>query len=142
MTLPTTVSHAFVDLMPSEREEGIIYVSIKFSTAVHNCLCGCGMKVVTPIRRDKWVLTYDGEAISLSPSIGNWSFPCQSHYWIRNGQVIESGRMSREAIDNGRMRDADLTRRVRGGAPLPTPAAPQPKAPERKKGFWERLFGG
>lgn len=142
MTLPATVSHAFVDLMPSEREEGVIYISIKFSTAVHSCLCGCGMKVVTPIRPDKWVLTYDGEAISLSPSIGNWSFPCQSHYWVQDGQVIESGRMSQEAINYGRMRDADLTRRVRGGAPGPTTTALQPKTPERRKGFWERLFGG
>lgn len=83
MTLPRAVRHAFVDLMPAEREEGVVYVSMKYSTAVHNCLCGCGMKVVTPIRPDKWTLTYDGEAISLSPSIGNWSFPCKSHYWIK-----------------------------------------------------------
>ncbi|WP_245801874.1 DUF6527 family protein [Chitinophaga sancti] len=32
-------------------------------------------------------LTYDGETVSLHPSIGNWQFNCKSHYWI-NKDVI------------------------------------------------------
>ncbi|MFC4855982.1 DUF6527 family protein [Actinophytocola glycyrrhizae] len=24
---------------------------------------------------------FNGETVSLSPSIGNWSFPCRSHYY-------------------------------------------------------------
>ena len=31
---------------------------------------------------------YDGETVSLSPSIGNFQFPCKSHYWIRENRVI------------------------------------------------------
>ena len=147
MTLPRTVRHAFVDLMPAEREEGVVYVSMKYSTAVHNCLCGCGMKVVTPIRPDKWTLTYDGEAISLSPSIGNWSFPCKSHYWIKGGRVLEAGLMSDAAIGYGRTRDAQLTAQYHGRratqvsarpAEVPPVAAQQPK----RRSWWSKLFGG
>lgn len=146
MTLPRTVRHAFVDLMPAEREASVVYVSMKYSTAVHDCLCGCGMKVVTPIRPDKWTLTYDGEAISLSPSIGNWSFQCKSHYWIRGGRVLEAGPMSDDAVSYGRARDAELTARYPGYLPpVATPAAPTPAAkPQeapRRRSWWDRLFG-
>jgi hypothetical protein len=144
MTLPRTVRHAFVDLMPSERETGVVYISMKYSTAVHDCLCGCGMKVVTPIRPDKWTLTYDGAAISLSPSIGNWSFPCKSHYWIRAGSVTDAGPMPQSSIEFGRARDAALTERYHGTPQTqPTSAAhvaSKVEAP-RKRGLWARLFG-
>jgi hypothetical protein len=32
-------------------------------------------------------MVFDGKTISLDPSIGNWSFPCQSHYWITSSEV-------------------------------------------------------
>ena len=59
---------------PDELEQGTIYVSIRFATASHLCCCGCGNKVVTPIRPTDWKLIFDGKTISLDPSIGNWSF--------------------------------------------------------------------
>lgn len=139
MTLPPRVSFEFVELIPSEREEGKVYISIPYSTAVHNCLCGCGMKVVTPIKPNKWTLTFDGESISLSPSIGNWSFPCRSHYWIRGNRVVKSGPMTQDAIAYGRMRDAALTERYHSG-PGAQPTEPAPPAP-RKRSFWDKLFG-
>jgi hypothetical protein len=43
-------------------------------------MCGCGKKVVLPLHPTHGKLTYDGETVSLSPSVGNWSFPCESHY--------------------------------------------------------------
>jgi hypothetical protein len=43
------IKHKFVEFIPKEREEGVLYVSIPYATAVHNCFCGCGLKVVTPI---------------------------------------------------------------------------------------------
>ena len=144
MTLPRTVRYAFVDLMRAEREAGVVYISMKYSTAIHDCLCGCGMKVVTPIRPDKWTLTYDGEAISLSPSIGNWSFPCKSHYWIRGGRVTDAGPMPLSAIEFGRARDAALTERYHGAAQAqPRPAAPVESKIEapRKRSLLDRLFG-
>ena len=83
----THVDHQFVDLVPETLLEGILYVSIRYATAIHNCCCGCGNKVVTPLDPDQWKLTFDGQSISLSPSIGNWNFPCRSHYWIYRGNV-------------------------------------------------------
>ena len=26
--------------------------------------------------------------MSICPSIGNWSYPCQSHYFIKNNQIV------------------------------------------------------
>lgn len=138
MTLPARVTFEFVKLIPNEREDGKVYISIPYSTAVHNCLCGCGMKVVTPIKPTKWTLTFNGEAISLSPSIGNWSFPCRSHYWILDNRVVKSGAMSAEAIALGRVRDAAATERYHENkARPPMSAEPAP----RKRSFWNRLLG-
>lgn len=81
------LAHRFVELIPDELEDGVLYVSIKFGTVVHKCACGCGEEVVTPLGPAEWRLTYDGRTVSLAPSIGNWSFPCRSHYWIERGSV-------------------------------------------------------
>jgi Family of unknown function (DUF6527) len=98
------LKHKFVEFIPDELEQGTIYVSIRFATASHLCLCGCGDKVVTPIRPTGWTLIFDGKTISLNPSIGNWSFPCQSHYWIRNNRIKWAPKWSKEQIERGRAR--------------------------------------
>ena len=95
-------AHRFVELMPPLIEDRVLYVSIEFATAVHNCACGCGSKVVTPLSPTDWKLAFDGETISLSPSIGNWSFECQSHYWIINDEVQFSKKWSKSKIKTGR----------------------------------------
>jgi hypothetical protein len=77
----------FVGARPDVLEPGNVYVSIPFRTSVHLCCCGCGNEVWMPIRPDRWKVTYDGVNISFSPSVGNWSLPCQSHYWIRASRV-------------------------------------------------------
>jgi len=59
-----------------------------FGTVVHKCCCGCGNEVVTPLSQTDWQLSFDGESISLYPSIGNRNFKCKSHYWIKNNNVI------------------------------------------------------
>lgn len=79
--------HEFVDYVPEQLEDSVLYVSIRFGTVVHRCACGCGEEVVTPLGPAEWKLTYDGRTVSLAPSIGNWSFPCRSHYWIVEGSV-------------------------------------------------------
>jgi hypothetical protein len=105
MNRQTYIRPEFVEFIPKNREEGVVYVSMKYATAVHNCLCGCGLKVVTPISPVGWRLIYDGETISLSPSIGSWEFPCRSHYFIRHNNVLWAGTMSKERIERGRTRD-------------------------------------
>ena len=101
----TIVRHAFVEYIPDDPEEGVVYVSVSFATAVHRCCCGCGREVVTPLSPTDWTLMYDGATISLDPSIGNWSFPCQSHYWLRRNKVEWAPRWSQARVAAGRARD-------------------------------------
>ena len=83
----STITHRLVTQIPEELEDGVLYVSMQFGTVVHKCACGCGEEVVTPLGPSEWQLTYDGKTISLAPSIGNWGFPCRSHYWIERNNV-------------------------------------------------------
>lgn len=87
MTRINSLRHEFVEYLPDVIDEGVLYVSIAFCTVIHRCGCGCGSEVATPLDPSGWKVTFDGETISLSPSIGNWSLACQSHYWIRNNRV-------------------------------------------------------
>lgn len=101
----TSITHEFVEYTPAELTEGVLYVSITYRTAVHRCACGCGNKVVTPISPADWQLLYDGETVSLTPSVGNWGFPCRSHYWIRSNRIRWSGAWTHERIAAERARD-------------------------------------
>lgn len=93
----------FVKTIPDLIEERVVYITTYYNTAVHKCMCGCGNEVVTPLSPSDWELNYNGESISLHPSIGNWSFDCQSHYWVRNNEIVWAEKWSKERIDNSRM---------------------------------------
>jgi hypothetical protein len=105
MTRQMKVTHEFVDYIPDALKEGTVYVCVPFATAVHKCCCGCGNEVVTPLSPTDWKLIFDGQSISLDPSVGNWSFPCQSHYWIRRNKVVWARRWSQKEIEVGRAHD-------------------------------------
>ena len=96
------LQHKFVECVPKPLEDGILYVSIRFGIVSHNCCCGCGNEVVTNISPNGWRLTYDGESISLYPSIGNWDFKCRSHYWIVRDEVRWAERWSDQKIRKAR----------------------------------------
>ena len=100
------LTHKFVEYIPDNLIDGTVYVSIAFATVAHKCCCGCGNEVITPLSPTDWKLIFNGESISLYPSIGNWSFPCKSHYWIENNKVSWAPRWSREKIDTGRANDS------------------------------------
>jgi hypothetical protein len=100
-----TLKHEFVRLIPEALEEGTLYISVEFATASHKCFCGCGHKVVTPLAPAGWELTFNGESVSLYPSIGNWSLTCRSHYWIEDGRVRWAPQWSDEEVRAGRARD-------------------------------------
>lgn len=102
-----SVTHQFVNYVPERLDEGVLYVSIEYATVVHRCLCGCGEEIVTPLTPTDWELSFDGESISLAPSIGNWNLPCRSHYWITKNRVQWSGRWSQSEIDQGRQLDRE-----------------------------------
>lgn len=44
----------------------------------------------------EWSIRRSGNTVSLRPSIGNWDYPCRSHYWITNNQVEWDGPMSKK----------------------------------------------
>src|SRR2546423_1582885 len=79
--------HRFVTSAPADPEPGVLYISIEYDTTIHLCACGCESQVVLPLHPTAWRLTYDGDSISIFPSVGNWSFPCRSHYWIERGRI-------------------------------------------------------
>lgn len=99
------LKHCFVKSVPERLETGMIYVSMEYASVVHLCCCGCGSEIVTPLSPKDWKLTFDGESISLQPSIGNWSFPCRSHYWIKSDRVRWAGDMTQDEIREGREYD-------------------------------------
>lgn len=100
-----SLEHRFVRNVPRELEPGILYISMDYATAVHSCCCGCGERVVTPFTPTDWRMTFDGESISLQPSVGNWNQKCRSHYIIQRGRVLESGPWSQGKIEAERLRD-------------------------------------
>ena len=95
----------FTEYIPEKLQDGILYISMEYATASHNCACGCGKEVVTPFTPTDWKLIYDGESVSLSPSIGNWSYPCRAHYFIKHSRIVWAANMSDEAIAAGRRVD-------------------------------------
>lgn len=99
------MQHRFVEIIPDTIEDGVLYISLKYCTAIHKCVCGCGNEVVTPISPTDWKLIFDGKTVSLSPSIGNWSFNCQSHYWIKRNEIVYAREWDKEEIQFGRTND-------------------------------------
>lgn len=99
------LTHRFVDSVPERLEPGVVYVSIEFTTVIHLCCCGCGKEVVTPLSSSDWKLTFDGESISLHPSIGNWNFSCRSHYWIRKNRPVWAADWTEEEVAEARLLD-------------------------------------
>ena len=129
------LSYEFVDEIPATLEEGRLYLSIRYRTAAHLCACGCGAKVVSPIKPPKWHLTFDGEAVSLWPSIGSWQLPCRSHYWIRCNQIVWAKPWTEKQIREGRAEDAEDLRQYYSERTADAPlGAAQPVEAERDAG--------
>lgn len=145
----------FVEYIPERLSDGVLYVSMAYATAAHNCACGCGREVTTPISPTDWQLQFDGVSVSLSPSIGNWEFPCRSHYWIRRNAVVGSGDMSSAQIERGRRRDRVAKQAYYGAKGQPFSGAKSeaeysepvqieqqhtPAAPPVDRSFWRGLI--
>lgn len=128
--------HEFVDSAPDPLEPGVLYVSIKYSAALHLCCCGCGQEVVLPLNPTGWRVTYDGATVSLSPSVGNWSLPCRSHYWIERDRVRWAGPWTNEQIATGRRRTLEARDATEDAfEELST------NSPKRRRGRLGRVFG-
>jgi len=96
--------------MPKELDAGVLYVSKEFKTAAHLCACGCGSKIRTPLGPTEWSVAETDNGPSLSPSIGNWQLPCQSHYWINKGEIYWAEKWSPKQIADGRKKEENRRR--------------------------------
>ncbi len=134
------LEHRFVQYIPEQLEPGIIYISMEYATAAHSCCCGCGEQVVTPFTPTDWELTFDGESVSLWPSIGNWNFACRSHYIVRNSRIVGAEPWEDECIDRGRRRDKRRKEEFYG-KPNNTNQPPKPtgEAAGQDLGLWGRI---
>ena len=119
----------FVETIPEPLEEGVLYVSMRYGMAMHKCPCGCGRDVATPLSPTDWQLFFDGRQVSLDPSIGNWNFPCRSHYWIRGGAVDWAEDMSKYEIERGRGRSRAHKHMYYSGQMQVKDVLPKPEAP-------------
>lgn len=148
-----TYTFQFVEFIPKVLDDGVLYVSTTYATASHLCFCGCSMKVVTPLSPTDWRMSFNGDAVSLDPSIGNWSYPCRSHYILRGNQVIWAGPMSAGEIRAAREDDlhdkqlyhqqrhqAQSTQAAAPPAVHQVPAPPTRSKSEHRRRGWRRIL--
>ncbi|WP_222862206.1 DUF6527 family protein [Zoogloea oleivorans] len=149
MILHTQLEPRFVKGVPRELEQGVLYVSMEYGTVVHSCCCGCGHEVVTPLTPTDWTLTFNGEQVSLWPSIGNWNLPCKSHYVIKSNRVLEAGPWGHHRIEAEKKRDKATKEtfyhrvaesdQADGNRPTQPSLATVPPSTE-KIGLWSKLW--
>ena len=106
----------FVTNAPEILEDNVLYVSLPYSTTLHLCPCGCKSEVANKISRSRYTLSFDGESVSLTPSIRNSGIPCKSHYFITRNEIVWAYDWPIEKFDDTKKKSA-----------------------KRKKKFW--LFG-
>ena len=139
-----TLQHRFIRNAPRELEPGVLYISVEYATAVHSCCCGCGERVVTPFTPTDWAMTFDGESVTLNPSVGNWNQDCRSHYVIKRNRVIECSSWTDAQVDAERRRDKRAKRSHYSAAsppasmdsPQTTPANGAVRSPGPRSRFW------
>jgi hypothetical protein len=147
-----------VSSIPEVLQGNTLYVTADGDVAGHLCACGCGREVITPISPTDWSISFDKRGPTLSPSIGNWAFPCRSHYFIWNGEVVWARDMSQGAIDGGRRRDRARKERYyaqlqehsaepvttsvpEAGSSSPAPSKASLTTRGRLVAWWRRLWG-
>ena len=136
--------YEFAEFIPDELKERTLYISVIYCTAVHKCCCGCGREVVTPLSPTGWQLTFDGKTVSLYPSIGSWSLPCQSHYFITNNKVVWAQKWTKKQIQRGRAQEAEARERYNAYMQHPMDAAETSSAstlgrPKVKESLWQKI---
>lgn len=74
--------------IPSQYEEGKVYISKNRDWIAHNCLCGCGSFIMLPVNQNPqgWQLEVDdNNKISLIGSI--LQYECKAHYIITKNKA-------------------------------------------------------
>ncbi len=104
----------FVVRIPEHIADRTLYICLECNITIHKCACGCGEEIALPLDPKQWKLIYDGQTVSLTPSIGNWSYKCKSHYFITNNNVEWANTWTENQIKKNRI-------------------------PLKKKSFWDRF---
>jgi Family of unknown function (DUF6527) len=90
-------------------------------------------------------MTFDGEMVSLSPSIGNWNFACRSHYFIRRGRIVEATTWTGQQVEANRRKDRAAKADYYGTFELTDVVKPIPEPPHQaetsKSSLIELCFG-
>lgn len=139
------LAYELVEYIPEELKERTLYISRTYGTAVHKCCCGCGREVVTPLSPTGWKLTFDGRSVSLYPSIGSWSLPCQSHYMIIKNKVVWAPKWSKERVERGRKFEASAKEeyfanaQIRGDQEI-VPSVVQATGGKANISLWRRIM--
>ncbi len=81
----TTLQLKYVDYIPVEREEGILYLCQEYHVSCHRCPCGCGKDVI--LDHNRWEYSILSDTITVRPSVWSFNLPCKSHYFITNNQI-------------------------------------------------------
>lgn len=142
-----SIEPVFVEYVPEKLDPGKLYISLEYNTASHLCACGCGFEVVTILGPADSTLTKSKRGVSISTSIGNSNFPCKSHYWIENNQVLWASKMTPKLTALSRAKDKAAKARLYGETLNPQPAASAnsaptiPASPSKRKPWWKRLLG-
>ena len=95
----------FVEFIPEMLEDGVLYIAMEYQMVAHRCCCGCGSPVYLPLSPTQWRLIFDGESIWMEPSVGSWSLPCRSHYWIRGNRVHWAEQWTSHRVEVARKND-------------------------------------
>lgn len=130
---------SFVDHIPERLAPGTLYIALHYKTVVHLCCCGCGCEVVTPLSPAQWRITFNGETVSLYPSVGNWNLPCRSHYILRDGKVLEANSWSDREVAYGQDRDKSERKAYYNSKMAPSTMV-LPEAQEGAPSWWGRLL--
>jgi hypothetical protein len=148
MTEVTHVRPEFVTSFPTPMEPGVAYVSVEYNSCGHLCACGCGREVITPLSPVQWSFAYDGENISIRPSIGNWTLPCRSHYVVDRGKVRWARDFTEDEVAWNRLRDralldgsySDDESLLDWSVDEPDPRKGEGEPHVRRDGAWKRMI--
>ncbi|WP_366526387.1 DUF6527 family protein [Ferrimicrobium sp.] len=100
-----SIEPIFFDVIPAELQPAKLYISIEYGAVLHLCCCGCGRTVSTPLSPAQWRITYDGQSVSLHPSVESDGFACESHYVIQNNRVEWVERLPKQSAQSRRLAD-------------------------------------
>lgn len=124
-----TLEPCFVQAIPAQLEEGKLYISMEYGSINHLCACGCGNEVITPLHPARWGVFYDGDAVSIWPSVGSFDLPCRSHYVIERNRVVWHSTWSASAARAGAERDRQAVEQFHSAPPA---------SRNDRRGWWGR----